>query len=352
MSKAIANLLNKPEHLVVDLVKKLEDLNGSPSEDVRLLAENLQKLRVKISQLGLDPDDTNSEELYHCLRAKFAKDSDQLDLALNAAGTTVDERAGKAAQLVSNLGGLPEMWLLKHSAAKNLLRQLPPKKLMKQLNYHSAESLLKHENVDNIYLSIAWLESGSWQAAVAKKIAKLSSANFEMRSLHVTSLPEKYYKNTAGPKSHVATDARLGVVALWPANLPTDARVLTLASQLLSSLEKLSGTELSGKFYELSPALRWWADNSQLISGHDGEPVSLNIKDIAHDFLRGHNYANRTNHHGAKALFGALLSRYENQSEKLAETVKSIGYNLSTRDAVDNKAPFAVQLAAEYTEAE
>jgi len=219
---------------------------------------------------------------------------------------------------------------------------------MKKLNYQSVQSLLKRESLDNIFLSATLVESEAWQAAVAKKISKLSSANFEMRDLHVASLPLGYYKTAAGSKSLAIVNLQIGAVAIWQPNLPSDASALSIAALTISTLEKLSGVNLSERFYTLSPALRWWSDNSSLISVQNSEPVSLNLKDIAHDSLRNHDYLQRTKRHGAKALLSSLLSRYHNQSDKVNKTIKAIGYDLSPDSSANFKLPLGAQLAAEY----
>src|SRR5947208_2061243 len=103
MSKTLARLLGKSEKEVVAAISKLEALCGYPSEDVRLLAENKQKLRAKTMQLGLDPDDTTDEELYYALLGRFSRDSQTIDKALGVNDSTkLDERIDKAIQLVNH----------------------------------------------------------------------------------------------------------------------------------------------------------------------------------------------------------------------------------------------------------
>ncbi len=67
MSKILAQLVQKPEAYVAKIIDELEAKNGSPSEDVRLLAENSVKSRAKLMDLRLDPNDTTEQELYHAL---------------------------------------------------------------------------------------------------------------------------------------------------------------------------------------------------------------------------------------------------------------------------------------------
>jgi ribosome assembly protein YihI (activator of Der GTPase) len=78
--KRIARILGEDEDRVATLVNALEEKNGFPSHDVRYLAENVQKIHSKITDLGLDPDDTTGEELFHALLVKFEKDSNVFDV--------------------------------------------------------------------------------------------------------------------------------------------------------------------------------------------------------------------------------------------------------------------------------
>jgi hypothetical protein len=158
MSRAIAALLNEPEHLVRKAVKILEDKNGYPSHDVRHLADNIQRVRAKIAELNLDPDDTTAEELYHALLVKFQKDSKEFDACLGAENQTYDQRVETAINLVSKKLKLPEVWTLKSQAAKQLLKSEPPKKLMKFLGYRSVDSLIKRQNLAELQFMFAYFD--------------------------------------------------------------------------------------------------------------------------------------------------------------------------------------------------
>src|SRR5437868_15448289 len=101
MSQRIARILDESEHQVTKLISKLEDKNGYPSHDVRLLAENIQKIRNKMTELGLDPEDTTGEELYHALLVKFQQDSNLFDVEHGAITLDFDQKSAKAADLLS-----------------------------------------------------------------------------------------------------------------------------------------------------------------------------------------------------------------------------------------------------------
>src|SRR3989344_1896772 len=146
MSKNLARLLAREETEITKSIAKLEELCGFPSEDVRLLAENKQKLRAKVHQLGLDVDDTTDQELYHALRARFERDSQMLDKALGVdSGTKLEERINKAVQLVNHCASTDEVWVVKNLVAKSTLTKLPPKHVAKVLHYRSIASMIKRQ---------------------------------------------------------------------------------------------------------------------------------------------------------------------------------------------------------------
>src|SRR5258708_3475023 len=78
MSNFLAELLGATEPLFSLSVKQLEEASVRPGADVRLLAEIVGKVRLKTKELGLDPDDTTGEELYHALINRIKKDDKHL----------------------------------------------------------------------------------------------------------------------------------------------------------------------------------------------------------------------------------------------------------------------------------
>lgn len=128
MSKHIANLLDQPERLVRRTIMRLEDKNGYPSHDARQLAESIQQVRRKLADLGMDPDDTTAEELYHALLSRFEKDCLAFDIENNFHSIDFEAKVAKSTDLIEKNMALPQRWVLKTTAAKNLLRRQPPQK--------------------------------------------------------------------------------------------------------------------------------------------------------------------------------------------------------------------------------
>lgn len=314
MSDLLAILAGKDEQEFKDTVAELEERSGFPSEDVRHLSETTQALRAKVVQLGLDPDDTTGEELYYALQARYEKDAASVDRALGVnAQTSFAERAQKAAELVYHSVDLKEVWTLKNSAAKSLIKQTPPKKLMKALHYRSVDSLLKREDIAAIFVSADLLEVSTWRKKVEAKLARLSSTSYELKPLKTVALPDKIpgTENTF----KVLANGAVGSIALNPkvGNAPT----LTMALLLIDGLESLSENRLSHNLHRAHPALSWWLGAEHLLMFNDGEPVSLNFKDVSHNHLVGANYQDRLRSNGHHLFWAGLMNRYRQYVEEL-----------------------------------
>jgi hypothetical protein len=202
MSKKLSELLGQPEALVETAVKKLEHLNGFESTDIKLLADINNKIRTKTKELGLDPDDTTGAELFHALRVKLADDEERLNLSAQEL-TSAITKAHKSYKV----------YALKHSVAKELLRAHPPRKLMKHLNYRSVDSMIKRENIVELYAGLPLIELPRWQNVFWKDLAKLTPSDFESRSIEIISMAAKRWEGLS--EECVSNVSLLGSIAVW-----------------------------------------------------------------------------------------------------------------------------------------
>ncbi|HSX18004.1 MAG TPA: hypothetical protein VLE51_01450 [Candidatus Saccharimonadales bacterium] len=347
MSKYFAKLLAEPEVKIAKTIAKMEEVCGYPSEDVRLVAENKQQLRIKVKQLSLDPDDTTDEELYYALITKYQDDSNRLNKALGVhADTDFDERLAKARQLVSHCASSDEMWVIKNSVVKTALVNNPPKQVSKRLHFRSAASMIKREDLAEIYLAAVYLESATWRKKVSQQLSKTSTADYELRSIKIVKLSFERWGKINGPASYIVSDPRMGAVALWPSTELKNASVLSLTLLLLDGLQAINPSGYSELLHELSPALRWWTDNKYLISDGDYS-VSFNLKDVALNHLQNNNLSQAVAHHGRESLWQELASRYKIISSSLSDSIPDIQYNFNKAKNVP-ALPINDELAAEY----
>lgn len=217
MSKTLAHLLNEPEILVSSAIQKLESLSHYASEDVRLVAEIKAKLRSKVSQLGLDADDTTAKELYHGLMARVVRDEQSLANTLGVGiDIGADELIDKIVTFVGHISTDSKVWVIKNSVAKKLLRSQPPRNLMKKLNYRSVDSLVKRESTAKLLAAVDYTESQRWQKKFHSAVSALSITDFEERPLQLVRIDSKRLALPAATTGLISVAPQSGIVVFWP----------------------------------------------------------------------------------------------------------------------------------------
>lgn len=351
MTRLLARVLGKSEEAVAAAINKFEELAGSPSEDLRLLSENKIASRKKITQLGLDSDDTTGEELYRALLLKYQTDSQSIDKAVGIEdGADFEKKLSRAINLVEQAIGRQEVWAVKATSARQLLRACPPKKMMKQFGYRSLESMLKREAVGTLILAAPSIESSAWQKDFNKAVAKLGSTDYVMQPVSLIKLPQPIFGKMSRSQS-VAVSKLAGATAIWPSKANQKAGTLSLTIMLADGLEQLGLNVSLQSFSVLHPALGWWANTSHLLSVHEDEVVSLNLKDVALNHLLSLDYQNRLQSHAQQNFWEELKERYHHYSQNIGDIIPEIESELSGKAPKISEVPIPMQLAAETVEA-
>ncbi len=342
MSVTLSKLLGKPEKEVTKFIEQMEDKFGYPSHDVRLLAEVGQVVKQKVADLGLDPADTTNQELYHGLQAKFDRDAKLVDKALGvSADTGFEARVARAIEITRHVSGSAEVWALKPTAAKNRLLDPPPKRVLKQLHYRTLGSMLKRENIGELYLLLASAESAAWRTNFTKTAARLPSSDYGLHSINFVQPQLRKWGAAKAPRQPYLYDKLTGSVSLWPAKSLLSAPVIALTLLLVQAVEKLGVAVDAEALIATHPTLRWWANIHHLISLHEEGVVSLNINDVAHNSLQSKRYTDGTVSHGTKALWQELNARYGALNEEIKQSLSNEAERLIT-----------ARLAAEFAVAE
>lgn len=350
MHQALSNLLSKPEQLITAAIGELEARAGFPSEDVRLVAENKQKIRQKISELGLDPDDTTHEELYHALLSKFGSDAKLFDQAITTDGSlSLAQKVNLAGQVCRQLFTGQQVWSLKPTVAKRLLVAHPPKKVMKLLNYRSINSMTKRESVNYLYLLSEALETQTWNRVLERQVTALPSNNWLMRPIQFEQLLAKSLNIINEPDRLVTASKQCGAVAIWTSQQLSQVSILNLVLLLIEATQQLGLTTHPRQIANLHPALNWWSNAMHLISDHSGRVMSFNIKDVARSYLFGSGFEDRILDHGRASFWQELLSRYQNYAYATQEVVAQ-DYTDPVKNDQSNNASLPKDVALEYSE--
>jgi len=222
MSRVLAELLGVTEPVLTTKLRRLEAASGNPAIDISLIAEIANKVRIKIKSLGLDPDDSIGEEIYLGL-VSLVKQHDDF-LLRKFGGLANDDNESIIKKIVKAIEGfrMPnKAWVLKSSTAKRLLKQTPPKHVMKYLGYRSVDSMLKRESIYEIFGSLRFIEDSLWLDKFINKYSNLSSTDFESRSIKIIAMSSGKWGKAARQfvhnKHHNLTHSKeLGTVLILP----------------------------------------------------------------------------------------------------------------------------------------
>jgi len=192
MCKVLADLLGIDDPLFSIGVHQLEQASGQPGVDVRLYSEIIRASHQKTRELGLDPRDTTAQELYHALIGLVKKHDEFLAHQLGAKNPgDVHDLLPRIQSFVTHLDTPKQVWALKSSTAKRLLKATPPRKVMKQLGYRSIDSMLKRESTTELFVALRFVESPDWLRSFTKKYKNLSPRDFESRDVEFLYLDAK-----------------------------------------------------------------------------------------------------------------------------------------------------------------
>lgn len=255
MGNIISKLLAAEEPHFSLAIKQLEKSSGYPSMDVRLMSEIIQKVRTKITELGLDPKDTTGEELYYTLLGKLKQHDEHLAMHIGASDSTDPKSVLPKIKRTLDKSNLPKsVWVIKKSVVKRLIHAMPPEKLMKHLGYNSVESMTKRENVLEVAGALRFAESPAWLKKFNKAYKSLTPSDFETRDIEVLVLDKQRYgsllDNYLHHKQYSLTHMKeLGVVLLLP---PRPEKVIgfTMAT-MAAALHYIQEIRLYSAFFKL-----------------------------------------------------------------------------------------------------
>lgn len=203
-------------------LSQLEDASGHPSADVRLTAEIMGMVRMKTIELGLDPDDTSPKELNQALIAKIDEHDKRLVRRIGGKDPNNHEELMPLMKTAwENFETSKTCWVLKKNVAKAMLKKTPPQQIMKHLGYRSVDSMLKHENLAEIYGALRFAESEDWLNKFNEQYKSLKPQDFQTRQIEIVEMSLKRWGDIAAPfvhkKKHNITHLKeLGVILMLP----------------------------------------------------------------------------------------------------------------------------------------
>lgn len=223
MSKLLRELLAAEEPLFTQSIRELEYITGKNGLDLKLTAEIIEKTHGAITSLGLDSSDTTDKELFHALNHRVAEHNSNLAKSLGSSeDATIKELVPKLVAVAQQTKMPKRCWVLKKSVAKDLLREMPPKKMMKHLGYRSIESMFKNENFAELYSALRFSEGSEWLNQYNELFKQnVSTIDFENRDIELIIMDHKKWVDltadfVAKKRHNITHTKELGTIVVVP----------------------------------------------------------------------------------------------------------------------------------------
>lgn len=239
MANLLRDLLDAEEPLFSLSLKQLEDASGHKGIDTKLIGDIIEKAHVATRKLGLDHKDTTGPELYHALLAKIKKHDEHLARAIGGTNAEDVQTLLPLIKKAVESADVPKScWVLKKSVAKEMLRKTPPPTIMNLLGYRSIDSMLKHENLAEVYGALRFAEGPDWLTKFNEQYKSLRPSDFETREIEFVVMPRDRWGDIAESfvhkKRHNITHLKeLGVILMLPIKLRTLPGITITAMPLL-----------------------------------------------------------------------------------------------------------------------
>lgn len=255
MGSVLRDLLDAKEPLFSLALQQLERASGQHGTDARLIGEIHEKANQGIRKLGLDHTDVTGREIYQALLARIAEHDKHLAKSIGGDDAEDVQTLIPLMKSAVDAVDIPKgCWVLKKSKAKEMLRKMPPPKIMEHLGYRSVDSMLKNENLFEIYGALRFAEGPEWLNQFNELYKDLTPSDFESRTIEIVIMPHKRWADLCEgfvhKKRHNITHLKeLGVVLMLPVKLDRMPGITITAMPLL--LHYINEIKLYSAFFKL-----------------------------------------------------------------------------------------------------
>ncbi len=222
MAKFLRVLLDAEEPVFTQALGELEELTGKTGADTRLIADITRMAHESMRVLGLNPAVATGEEVYQALLGRV--ESDIIRLAKIIGAEDHEDVRHVVPYMVAAANKVKfnrRVFVLKRDKAKDLLRQMSPKKLMKKLGYDDLEEMFEKEDFDEIYTALRFSEGGDWLNEYNELFKTVKPSDYEERDMRIIVMDHEKYVDLAEKfvekKLHNVTHTKeLGTIVVVP----------------------------------------------------------------------------------------------------------------------------------------
>ncbi len=222
MAAFLRDLLDAEEPLFSLSLAQLEKASGNHGVDAKLIGDITAMAHENIKALKLDPTNTTGPELYHALLGRVATDNRRLGKIIGAKDPEdVRHMVPLMVAAANKVRFNRTVFVIKHDKAKELLRQMPPRKLMAKLGYDDVEAMFANEDFDEMYTALRFSEGPEWLNEYDELFKSVRAEDYEERDLRILVMDHDKYVDLAEhfveKKLHNVTHTKeLGVIVVVP----------------------------------------------------------------------------------------------------------------------------------------
>ena len=224
MAKFLSDLLDAEEPIFTQALHQLEEVSGRSGADAKLIGDITAMAHENLRQLGLVPAAATGEEVYHALLGRVESDIKRLVRIIGADESRSEEVKYLVPFMVEAANKVKfnrTVFVIKREKAKDLLRQMPPKQLMKKLGYDDIEKMFEGEDFDEIYTALRFSEGPEWLIQYNELFKQVTPEDYEERDLRIVQMNHDKYVDLAAhfvqKKLHNVTHTKeMGIIVVVP----------------------------------------------------------------------------------------------------------------------------------------
>ena len=260
MAKFLSDLLDAEEPIFTQALHQLEEASGRTGADAKLIGDITAMAHENLRELGLVPAAATGEEVYHALLGRVEKDIKRLVRIIGADEARSEEVKYLVPFMIDAANKVKfnrRVFVLKREKAKELLRQMPPKQLMKKLGYDNVEDMFAGEDFDEIYTALRFSEGPEWLTEYDELFKHVTPEDYEERDIRIIQMDHDKYVDLAAhfvqKKLHNVTHTKeMGTIVVVPMHVRKMRGLVLKTLPLL--LHYLNEIKLYSTFFKLKSA--------------------------------------------------------------------------------------------------
>lgn len=217
----LADLLLAEEPLFSESLAQLEQRSGNKGVDLQLIAELASRSAALLDEMGVSSQVT-AEQAFEALMKHIAEANRRMAEIVGAPDDQdLAALTPHLVETVENANLDRQCFVLKESVAAEMLAKTPPRAIMQRLGYDSVQTMLRHEDLGELFVALRFAEPPDWLVKFNTQYSSITASDFESRQIRIVVFDDDKWGDIAehfvSKKLHNLTHSKeLGVVGIVP----------------------------------------------------------------------------------------------------------------------------------------